>query len=237
MTGAAERPRRTSFWEAGADETPAASSESREVAEKVAGVLDLFAGVCAREEAELGRIDAIAGDGDHGQGMAYGSKGAAAAARQALEDGAGARTLLVRAGEAWSESAGGTSGALWGAALIAAGAVYDDQAGSEARTVVDAVDAGIDAIQRLGGAQVGDKTMVDAAAPFREELAKAFTGENAAEAILQAADVAREAADATAEITATLGRARVLGEKSVGTPDPGAISFSILMRELGQHLS
>ena len=99
------------------------------------------------------------------------------------------------------------------------------------------MDAGIDAIQRLGGAQVGDKTMVDAAAPFREELAKAFSGENAAEAILQAADVAREAADATAEITATLGRARVLGEKSVGTPDPGAISFSILMRELGQHLS
>ena len=237
MTGAAERPRRTSFWEAGADETPAASSESREVAEKVAGVLDLFAGVCAREEAELGRIDAIAGDGDHGQGMAYGSKGAAAAARQALEDGAGARTLLVRAGEAWSESAGGTSGALWGAALIAAGAVYDDQAGSEARTVVDAVDAGIDAIQRLGGAQVGDKTMVDAAVPFREELAKAFSGENAADAILQAADVARTAADATADITATLGRARVLGEKSVGTPDPGAISFSILMKELGQHLS
>jgi dihydroxyacetone kinase len=49
--------------------------------------------------------------------------------------------------------------------------------------------------------------------------------------------VARTAADATADITATLGRARVLGEKSVGTPDPGAISFSILMKELGQHLS
>ena len=169
--------------------------------------------------------------------MAYGSKGAAAAAREALEAGAGARTLLVRAGEAWSESAGGTSGALWGAALIAAGSVFDDQAGAEPRTVVDAVDAGIDAVQRLGGAQVGDKTMVDAAAPFREALDAAFTGDDAAAAILQAAQVAREAADATADITATLGRSRVLGEKSIGTPDPGAISFSILMKELGQHLS
>ena len=46
-----------------------------------------------------------------------------------------------------------------------------------------------------------------------------------------------EAARATADITAEKGRARVLGEKSVGTHDPGAISFSILMRELGQHLS
>ena len=232
-----ERPRRTEFWQAGADETPAASEESRQTAQKIAGVLDLFEAVAAREEAELGRIDAIAGDGDHGQGMAYGTKGAAAAAKAALEAGAGARTLLVRAGDAWSESAGGTSGALWGAALIAAGGVFDDQAGSEPRTIIDALDAGISAIQRLGGAKVGDKTMVDAAAPFRTALTEAFTGENAAEAILIAAGTAREAADATADITAALGRSRVLGEKSLGTPDPGAISFSILMKELGQHLS
>ena len=232
-----DRPRRSEFWQAGADETPAASEESRQTAQKIAGVLDLFEAVAAREEAELGRIDAIAGDGDHGQGMAYGTKGAAAAAKVALEAGAGARTLLVRAGDAWSESAGGTSGALWGAALIAAGGVFDDQAGSEPRTIIDALDAGISAIQRLGGAKVGDKTMVDAAAPFRTALAEAFTGENAAEAILIAAGTAREAADATADITAALGRSRVLGEKSLGTPDPGAISFSILMKELGQHLS
>ncbi|MGP9745692.1 dihydroxyacetone kinase family protein [Brachybacterium sp. AOP29-B2-41] len=232
-----ERPRRTEFWKPGADETPASSEESRAVAQQIAGVLDLFEAVCLREEAELGRIDAIAGDGDHGQGMAYGTKGAAAAAKTALEAGAGARTLLVRAGDAWSESAGGTSGALWGAALIAAASILDDQAGSQPRSVVEAIDAGIDAIQRLGGAQVGDKTMVDAAAPFRTTMAEAFTGDNAAEAILAGAVVARDAADATAEITAALGRSRVLGEKSIGTPDPGAISFSILMKELGQHLS
>lgn len=232
-----ERPRRTEFWQAGADETPAASEESRQTAQKIAGVLDLFEAVAAREEAELGRIDAIAGDGDHGQGMAYGTKGAASAAKAALEAGAGARTLLVRAGDAWSESAGGTSGALWGAALIAAGGVFDDQAGCEPRTIIDALVAGISAIQRLGGAKVGDKTMVDAAAPFRTALTEAFTGENAAEAILTAAGTARQAADATADITAALGRSRVLGEKSLGTPDPGAISFSILMKELGQHLS
>src|SRR5699024_8508425 len=154
-----DRPRRTSFWEAGADETPEATEESRAAAAQVAEVLELFRSVCAREEEELGRIDAIAGDGDHGQGMTYGSKGAATAAQEALEAGAGARTLLVRAGEAWSESAGGTSGALWGAALTAAGGVFDDRAGVESRTVVDAVEAGIDAIQRLGGAKVGDKTM------------------------------------------------------------------------------
>ncbi|MGP5363162.1 dihydroxyacetone kinase family protein [Brachybacterium tyrofermentans] len=234
---AEERPRRDTFWEAGADETPESTEESREVATAIAGVLDLFEAVCVREEAELGRIDAIAGDGDHGQGMAYGTKGAAAAAKTALADGAGARTLLVRAGEAWSESAGGTSGALWGGALIAAASSFADDAGSSPRTIVEAVDAGIDAVLRLGGAKEGDKTMVDAAIPFRAALADAFTGDNASAAILSAAGVARAAADATADITASLGRARVLGDKSLGTPDPGAISFSMLMTELGQHLA
>src|SRR5699024_5589894 len=155
----------------GTDRIPDASETSREAAAKIAGVLDLFETVCAREEAELGRIDAIAGDGDHGQGMAYGSKGAAVAARTALEAGAGARTLLLRAGDAWAESAGGTSGALWGAALTAAGSVFDDGSGSEQSTIVQALDAAVDAVQRLGGADVGDKTMIDAAVPFRKGTA------------------------------------------------------------------
>src|SRR5690625_4549611 len=92
-----DRPRRESFWEAGADRTPDSSEASREVAAKIAAVLELFEAVCAREEAELGRIDAIAGDGDHGQGMAYGSNGAAAAARTALEAEIGSASCRGRA--------------------------------------------------------------------------------------------------------------------------------------------
>ena len=61
--------------------------------------------------------------------------------------------------------------------------------------------------------------------------------EDRAARALQAADVAREAADATAEITATLGRARNHGDKSVGTPDPGAISFSKIVTLLAGKLS
>jgi dihydroxyacetone kinase len=223
-------------WEPGVDPIPQASEESRAAARRISGVLDLFEGVCAREEAELGRIDAIAGDGDHGQGMVFGSKGAAEAARTAVADGAGARTVLVHAGEAWSEAAGGTSGALWGAALIAAGSTVADTEGVQSSQVVDALVAGVDTIGRLGGAVEGDKTMMDAALPFRRALLEAFHGTDPAPAITSAAAVAREAAEATALITATKGRSRVLGEKSKGTPDPGALSFSILMAELGEHL-
>jgi dihydroxyacetone kinase len=198
-------------------------------------VLELFERVCTDNET-VGRLDAVAGDGDHGQGMTFGSRGAARAARAAVDQSAGARTTLLLAGQAWADSAGGTSGALWGAALTSAGGVYSDSEGGSDQHVIDAVSAGIDAVLRLGGAKPGDKTMVDAAVPFRDALAEAFDSD-AGRAITTAAGVAREAAEKTADIPAKLGRARVLGEKSVGTPDPGARSFSLLMTALGEHLT
>lgn len=231
-----ERPARTEIWDAAEAEIPDSSEESRACAQTIVAVLETFQNVCADNEAELGRLDAVAGDGDHGQGMAYGSRGAAEAARAAVDQGAGARTTLLLAGQAWADSAGGTSGALWGAALTSAGGLFTDTEGAGEQNVVDAVNAGIDAVLRLGGAQLGDKTMVDAAVPFRDALVDAFDAD-AGPAIATAARVAREAADKTADITARLGRARVLGEKSKGTPDPGALSFSMLMAALGEQLT
>jgi dihydroxyacetone kinase len=231
-----ERQPRTETWTAEANEIPDASEESQDVAREIVTVLEVFQGVCDENEDELGRIDAVAGDGDHGQGMVYGSHGALTAAREAVEQKAGARTTLLLAGEAWSDSAGGTSGALWGAALTAAGGVFSDTEGGGDQRTVDALLAGVDAVMRLGGAEPGDKTMIDAAVPFRDRLSEEFDGE-AGPAVSAAAEAAREAADGTADIQATLGRARVLGEKSVGTVDPGALSFSMLMKALGEHLS
>lgn len=231
----APRERRELTYAPGEESIPGASEESRAQAGRIVEILDLFRDTCAKKEAELGRMDAVAGDGDHGQGMTFGSRGAADAGRAALDRGAGARTVLVLAGQAWSEAAGGTSGALWGAALTAVGATLDDQSAADDATVVKALAAGVDAVERLGGAKVGDKTMVDAMVPFRDHLSKASG--SAGESVIAAASVAAEAAQATKDISAQKGRSRVLGDRSVGTPDPGAVSFSILMTELGKHLS
>lgn len=229
-----DRPARTGVHTPGQEDVPPAAAASQEAAARIVTALEVLEATAAEHEEHFGRLDAIAGDGDHGQGMAYGTRGAVAAARAAAEDGAGARTVLLRAGDAWAEEAGGTSGALWGAALTAAGGVFTDDAGAGADEVVAALVAGIDAIVRLGGAAPGDKTMVDAALPFRERLLAEF--ESSAElagSTKKAAAVAREAAEATAEITARRGRSKVLGDKSLGTPDPGALSFSVLMDALG----
>lgn len=232
-----DRAARTAFYSPGEEPVPAASEDSQRLARGVHRVLEIFEETLRRHEEELGRIDAVAGDGDHGQGMVLGSSGAVQAAAAAVERGAGARTVLVHAGTAWAETAGGTSGALWGAALTAAGGVLSDEAEANAATTVKSLVSAVNALQRLGGAEEGDKTMIDAAAPFARTLEQEFGECNDLFASLSAAAVtAQAAADDTADMKAQLGRARVLGEKSLGTPDPGAVSFALLMQALGNHL-
>lgn len=228
---APDRARRDVVAEEAADAAvPEASEPSRRLAERIGQVLEVLRDTAVAAEPELGRMDAVAGDGDHGQGMSYGTTGAARAATEAIARGAGARTVLVRAGEAWSDAAGGTSGALWGAALTAVGAGLSDDAGAEAAEIVAAVARGGEAVLRLGGAEPGDKTMVDALVPFTTELRERLDrGDPLATAWARAADAATTAARETATIVARRGRSRVLGEKSLGTPDPGATSFALLM--------
>lgn len=218
-----------------ADPVPDASEPSRALAQRITHVLGVLRDTAAAAEPELGRMDAVAGDGDHGQGMTYGTAGAWRAASDALARGAGARTLLVRAGEAWSEAAGGTSGALWGGALTAVGGALSDVATIGSADIVRAVELGGQAVRRLGGAEPGDKTMVDALVPFTAVLTERFAaGAPLPEAWAHAAEAATRAAEATAAIAARRGRSRVLGEKSVGTPDPGATSFALLMSAIAE---
>jgi len=237
---------RGELYTPGEDPIPEATEESRASAERIAGVLGAVEELLVELEPELGRMDQIAGDGDHGQGMVLGSRAAHAAARRTVEGGCGARTVLVQAGAAWSAEAGGTSGALWGAALTSLGSAFADDAAVTGEQLLSGLVQAVEAVERLGGATPGDKTMVDAAVPFREALAEADPGADggadapagsAASAVATAAARAVEAAEATADISARMGRARNHGDKSVGTPDPGAISFSKIVTLLGEQLA
>ncbi|GAB3714509.1 dihydroxyacetone kinase family protein [Nocardiopsis nanhaiensis] len=229
-------PQRTEIYTPGEEGVPAASADSQALAAQVQRALELLEHQCERNKDHWGRIDAVAGDGDHGHAMVLGSGGAVRAGRQALERGAGACTLLVHAGTAWSETAGGTSGALWGAALTAAGGALGDQNGGDGTTAARALLDGVKAVQRVGGAIPGDKTMIDAALPFAATLEQEMDVRNdLAAAISAAAVAAREAAEKTSGFTARRGRSQALGEKSLGTPDPGATSFAVLVETLAEY--
>src|SRR5690606_25736110 len=107
------------------------------------------------EKERLGALDAIAGDGDHGTGMTRGL-GAAATFATAHRETLHPRDLLAGAAEAWSETAGGTSGALWGAALAAV-AEHLEHWDSSAAAYARAAHSALEAVRATGGADVGDK--------------------------------------------------------------------------------
>ena len=93
-----------------------------------------------------------------------------------------------------------------------------------------------DAVQRLGRCQPGDKTMLDALLPFAETLAERLAaGDERAAAWSAGAARAAEAAQATAEMAARVGRARPLAERSIGTPDPGAVSMAWCLRAVADR--
>ncbi|POH73055.1 dihydroxyacetone kinase subunit DhaL [Arthrobacter glacialis] len=215
--------------------TPAAAELGLHAVTAVSAIRDV---VMEHEEA-LGNLDAIAGDGDHGIGMRRGVDAANAAAQKTatLEGGASVAAVLTAAGEAWSEKAGGTSGALWGTAFIAAATALGNRDSYSSKDAAVAVGAFADAITTLGKAEPGDKTMVDAILPFRDAfIASLDSGTSVVEALKGAAVVSQEAANATSALRPLKGRARPLAEKSLGHPDPGAISFGLIVERLGQHL-
>ncbi|MFE9059041.1 dihydroxyacetone kinase family protein [Streptomyces mutabilis] len=210
---------------------PAASEPSRHAAVTVLAALEAVAATVDTHVDELGRIDAVAGDGDHGIGMQRGSTAARTAAGRAQALGAGAGTVLAHAADAWADRAGGTSGALWGTVLRSLGTALGDQDAPDASRVAAGVTEASAAVRRLGGAEVGDKTMVDVLVPFADTLADAVAGGLAlTEAWDRAATAATEAAAATAGLLPRKGRARPHAEKSLGTPDAGAHSLALITR-------
>ena len=186
-------------------------------------------------EDELGRLDAVAADGDHGQGIVRGMGAAVAAARTsgASGDTAGdVGTALLAAGTALADAAGGASGALFGVLLTETGGRLQPAGDDPVTTIAlaDAVAAAQVAVSDLGGARPGDKTMVDALDAVTAALRDAAERSVGVPAAWRsAADAARRAAEATADLTPAVGRAARLGDRGRGSADPGATSLALMV--------
>jgi D-erythrulose 4-kinase len=187
-------------------------------------------------ESELGRLDAAAGDGDHGAGMVRGLR----AAVEAIDgfDGT-ARQTFRRGGVAFQNAAGGASGALVGAWLIAIGTGLPDQDDEvDATAVALALDQALAVLQGLGQAQPGDKTMVDTLAPFCAALNDAAArGLGISDAWAAALPAGAAGMLSTIDMVSRRGRASRLGERSRGVQDAGATSIYHVLHAFGTELA
>jgi dihydroxyacetone kinase len=101
--------------------------------------------------------------------------------------------------------------------------------------VASAVKAAAEALMRLGGATPGDKTMLEALLPFSDTLSsRVDAGDTLGDAWFAASRAARVGAEQSARLTPRVGRARPLAARSVGFPDPGAVSFALAISVAGE---
>ena len=202
----------------------------------IVGWLRLAVARIVAERAHLTELDAAIGDGDHGINLhrGFGALEARLAAGDVAIDEPG--PLLVLAGRTITGTVGGASGALYGRALLRAGAAVEAWPRGSVVTsalVAAALRAAVDGVAALGRSRPGEKTMLDALLPAVVALEGAgAAGVDLAGALLRAADAAEAGARGTRPLLATKGRASYLGERSIGHLDPGAVSSALLLRAL-----
>jgi dihydroxyacetone kinase-like protein len=201
-----------------------------------AAVRQMLALVCARMIENTDRLtaaDQAVGDGDHGIGMRRGFT----AAREQLDktEPASAGDVFKTVGTAVMSQTGGASGAVFGT-LYRSGAAACGGGALDAAAFATFLEQGLAAVQKRGGAAPGSKTMIDALAPAAE-AARAAVGQGLTAAVAAAAEAAQGGVEASRDMIATTGKARTLGERSLGHPDPGAISLQIQLAAMGEFLA
>ena len=177
---------------------------------------------------ELTEMDRVTGDGDLGTNMERAARAVQGAVNSYPLDDFPA--TLKALGHTLRHELGGSSGSLYGVLFLRCGTTLEHAGAAGLAQWAEALDQGCRAISELGGAKLGDRTMLDALVPFVNALKKNQDGKTPREAVLFALDVAERGMETTAQMKARLGRSSYLGDRVLGYPDPGAKAITIWLR-------
>lgn len=199
---------------------------------------DMMLAVAAKiiqSEPILTDADRALGDGDHGVGMERGMNAVIEALQGTSFEQVG--KVFVAVGTAMMSSMGGASGALFGTFFRSGGKAIGDGATFGPAELASLVREGTDALMARGGAKQGDKTMVDALVPAAEAAVGAAGSSDLVSALAAVAAAAEAGKEASKDLIATMGRAKTLGEKSLGKPDAGAVSVAIIFATMSEFVA
>ena len=191
-----------------------------------------IAATALRNEQYFCELDSYAGDADFGVSLATGFR-AIEQEWQSL-DRSSIGGFLLKISMLIGKNVGGCSGPIWGTGFMRAGALSKDRTSITLEDLDKMLTAAIEGIQKRGGAQLGDKTLVDALVPIRDTLRKHVSDAqlSAGELLQTATAVANEAIERTRDLVAKRGRQQFLGDRSRGTPDPGIVAIATMMNDL-----
>lgn len=177
----------------------------------------------------LSRLDSLSGDGDHGTTMLRAVK----KIETTLEETStgSISDLLQAAGWAILGVDGGATGPLLGMLFVGMAEASEGKGELDTTALAGLLEAGLASVEKQTRAREGDKTLMDALIPAVRALREgAENGEDVSLALERACTAAEAGAEATIGMEARFGRARNLGPRSIGQPDPGATTISLIFR-------
>jgi dihydroxyacetone kinase-like protein len=201
-------------------------------ADDVASVVQVMANTLVERETYFCELDSVVGDGDFGFSLARGFE--VVQAEIDAFDRSSPAAVLRRVAMALASKSGGTTGPIWGTAFLRAAKAAGDRTQLEPEDVVAMLRAGVAGIAERGGAEMGDKTLLDALVPAIDVLDEAVREgvAHGADPLGRAAGVAAAAAEESRNLVARRGRAAYTGERSVGALDPGAVAVAVLFQAI-----
>lgn len=184
---------------------------------------------------ELAKLDAIIGDGDHGITMARGAKEAKAKV-EALEEGT-CRDYFKVYGRTLVSTLGGAMGPLFGSVFLELSKACKGKEEAGLYELTLGLKNGMLKVMELGGARVGDKTMVDAMIPVVTSMEVSRESDKSIlEALTLATMAAKKGVEATIPLIAKRGRSRYLQEKAIGHQDAGATSYYYVIKVMKEYV-
>lgn len=181
--------------------------------------------------AYLSEIDGAIGDGDHGINM---DKGFQLVAQKIADRDMGLSEALNILGRTLVEEIGGSMGPLYGRFFMRMAKTSRDQSTINGELFGAMLRSAYEGIQSLGGAQVGDKTLVDSLDPAMKAFEGALaSGQSFAASIDGMIAAAEKGWASTKDLVARIGRAARLGERSRGSVDAGATSCYLMLKSMG----
>jgi phosphoenolpyruvate---glycerone phosphotransferase subunit DhaL len=196
-------------------------------------VVRTIAQTAVDNEREFCDLDSVVGDGDFGYSLARGFE--IVLADWDTFDRSAPATFLQKIALVITKRVGGTSGPIWGTAFLRAAGAVKGKEELTGEDVVAMLRAAAEGIKARGKSDLGDKTLLDSLIPMTdtiEETLAAQPASTSAEIAKAAAATARATADATSRMQAMRGRASYTGERSIGSPDAGAVAVAVMAERI-----
>jgi dihydroxyacetone kinase-like protein len=181
----------------------------------------------------LTKVDGEIGDGDHGINM---NKGFTMAGEQISDSNSFSEASRIL-GQVLMMEIGGSMGPLYGTFFKNFFRETKEHEKISAEIFLKMVESALKGVREMGGAEVGDKTMIDTLSPavmgFKDAVEKGMSFEDS---LIKCSESASEGRDSTKEMMAKIGRSARLGERSRGVLDAGAVSCCLIIEVMNKTI-